>query len=150
MAAIDELLKRVADADLRRELTDAVAEVRRTKDYGLVSAHRIGYRRDADTWESLQVDFLVVSRRGDGTLGVSIVDPHGDFLADAKAKLSGLARFAEEFGDRFVRIESIVELPDGTMRLLDLQAETVRDAIDAYEESHVRALYESDIATTYA
>jgi hypothetical protein len=115
-----------------------------------VSAHRIGYRRDADTWESLQVDFLVVSRRGDGTLRVSIVDPHGDFLADAKAKLSGLARFAEEFGDRFVRIESIVELPDGTMRLLDLQAETVRDAIDAYEESHVRALYESDIATTYA
>jgi adenine-specific DNA-methyltransferase len=36
MAAIDELLKRIDDADLRKELTAAVAEVRRTKDYGLV------------------------------------------------------------------------------------------------------------------
>jgi type III restriction enzyme len=80
---------------------------------------------------------------------VSIVDPHEDFLADAKAKLIGLARFAERFGDRFVRIESIIELPDGTMRLLDIQDEKVRDAIEGFDESQVRALYESDAATTY-
>jgi type III restriction enzyme len=52
---------------------------------------------------SLQPDFIVVSRRSNGSLGASIVDPHGDFLADARAKLQALATFAEHHGDRFVR-----------------------------------------------
>ena len=42
------------------------------------------------------------SRRDDGSLGASIVDPHGDHLADAKAKPRGLANYAERFDDRFV------------------------------------------------
>ncbi len=46
------------------------------------NALRIAYRDDAGSWTSLQVDFLVVSRRDDGTLAVSIVDPHGDHLGD--------------------------------------------------------------------
>jgi adenine-specific DNA-methyltransferase len=36
MARIDDLLLRVSDSQLRAELTSAVAEVRRTKDFGLV------------------------------------------------------------------------------------------------------------------
>ncbi len=39
------------------------------------NALRIAYRDDAGSWTSLQVDFLVVSRRDDGTMAVSIVDP---------------------------------------------------------------------------
>ena len=38
-----------------------------------------------------------------GRWRASIVDPHGDHLADARAKLQALAMFAEQFGDRFVR-----------------------------------------------
>src|SRR5690606_11268284 len=41
------------------------------------SALRIGYVDDAGGWQSLQVDFVVVSRRHDGSLAASIVDPHG-------------------------------------------------------------------------
>ena len=50
---------------------------------------RIAYQNDEEEWASLQPDFIVVSRRTDGTLGASIVDPHGDYLADARAKLRG-------------------------------------------------------------
>ena len=62
----------------------------------------------------------------DGSLGASIVDPHGDHLADARAKLRALAAFAEQFGDRFVRIESIAKVDDGSLRVLDLGDPTVR------------------------
>jgi len=81
---------------------------------------RIAYLNDQDDWASLQPDFIVVSRRTDGTLGASIVDPHGDYLADARAKLQALAAFAERFGDRFVRIESVAKVEDGSLRVLDL------------------------------
>ncbi len=81
---------------------------------------RIAYENDAGAWASLQVDFVVVSRRDDGSLGPSIVDPHGDYLADAKAKLSALAQFAEDHGDEFVRIWSIGASSDGSLRYLDL------------------------------
>ncbi len=63
------------------------------------SALRIAYQDESGTWKSLQVDFLVVSRRDDGTLVASIVDPHGDHLADAKFKLRALADYAETYGD---------------------------------------------------
>ena len=68
----------------------------------------------------------MVSRRGDGTLGASIVDPHGDYLADARAKLQALANFAERVGERFVRIESVARVDDGTLRVLDLADPGVR------------------------
>ena len=54
----------------------------------------------------------MVSRRSDGTLGVSIIDPHGDYLADTRPKLQALARYAELYGDHYVRIESIVKVGD--------------------------------------
>lgn len=44
---------------------------------------RIAYQGDEGEWASLQPDFIIVSRRTDGTLGAAIVDPHGDYLADA-------------------------------------------------------------------
>ena len=68
---------------------------------------RIAYKNDQGDWASLQPDFIFVSRRSDGSLGASIVDPHGDHLADARAKLRALADFAERFADRFVRVESV-------------------------------------------
>ncbi len=45
---------------------------------------RIAYRDDAGVWRSLQVDFIIVSRRDDGSFAASIVDPHGDYLADTR------------------------------------------------------------------
>ena len=110
---------------------------------------RIAYRDDGGAWASLQPDFLVVSRRGDGTLGASIVDPHGDYLADARAKLHALARFADQFADQFVRIESVAKVDDGSLRVLDLTEGSVRAAVLAFEGAKVSALYESEHSRPY-
>jgi hypothetical protein len=113
------------------------------------SALRIAYQDDASKWGSLQVDFIVISRRDDGSLSASIVDPHGDHLADAKAKLRGLAAYAERFGHRYVRIESIAKVTDGRLRSLDLLEAKVRDAVRKFEGGKVTALYESAFAADY-
>lgn len=114
-----------------------------------VAAHRIGYETSDGDWASLQVDFLVVSRMPDGTLGVSLVDPHGSYLADALPKLKGLARFARAFGNEFVRIESIAEV-DGDLRVLDLQRSDVREAIESYTGAQATPLYEDPSAADYS
>ncbi len=113
------------------------------------AALRIAYETDAGDWTSLQPDFLVVSKRDDGILSVSIIDPHGDHLADAKNKLKALGRYAERFGDRFVRIESITEASDGTLRSLDLKEEPVREAVDDFVGAEVGALYESGVSLPF-
>ena len=110
---------------------------------------RIAYQNDEEAWASLQPDFIVVSRRSDGTLGASIVDPHGDHLADARAKLRALAGFAEQFGDRFVRIESVAKVDDGSLRVLDLGDPVVRADVLAFEGAKVTALYESERSRPY-
>jgi len=108
------------------------------------AALRIAYQTDAGDWTSLQPDFLVVSRRDNGKLGVSIVDPHGDHLADAKNKLKALAGYAERFGGQFVRIESVSEVSDGSLRSLDLTNEDVRATLADFDGAEVRVLYEDD------
>jgi type III restriction enzyme len=110
---------------------------------------RIAYQNDEDVWASLQPDFIVVSRRTDGTLGASIVDPHGDHLADARAKIRALAAFAEQFGDRFVRIESVAKVEDGSLRVLDLAAPAVRAEVRAFQGGKVTALYQSERSRPY-
>lgn len=91
-----------------------------------------------------------MSRRSDGTLGASIVDPHGDHLADARAKLRALAAFAEQFGDRFVRIESVAKVEDGSLRVLDLADAAVRADVLAFLGGKVTALYQSQHSRPYA
>jgi hypothetical protein len=113
------------------------------------ASFRIACLDDAGDWVSLQPDFLIVSRRSDGSLGASIVDPHGDYLADARSKLRALADFAEGYGDRFVRIESVAKVDDGSLRVLDLQDAAVRAEVLAFEGAKVSALYESAVARPY-
>ncbi|MGH9166205.1 MAG: hypothetical protein ACRDZW_11970, partial [Acidimicrobiales bacterium] len=109
------------------------------------SALRIAYQDEAGTWKSLQVDFLVISKKDDGTLAASIVDPHGDHLADAKSKLRALADYAEQYGGELLRVESIAKVGD-SLRALDLHDAKVRGAVRAFEGGKVTALYESDAA----
>lgn len=113
------------------------------------NALRIAYQDDAGAWTSPQVDVLIVSRRDDGTLGASIVDPHGDYLADAKAKLSALADFADTHGDHFIRIVSIAKGDDGSLRVLDLLEPHVRAAVRDFDGAKVTALYDSAVAVPY-
>jgi type III restriction enzyme len=110
---------------------------------------RIAYQNDEGEWASLQPDFIFVSRRTDGTLAASIVDPHGDFLADARAKLQALAAFAEGYRDRFVRIESVAKVEDGSLRVLDLVDPAVRAEVLGFQGAKVTALYESEHSRPY-
>ncbi len=110
---------------------------------------RIAYQDESGKWSSLQSDFLIVSRLDDGTLAASIVDPHGDYLADAKAKLRALADFAEQYGKRFLRIESVAKAADGTLRFLDLQDAKVRRAVRDFEGGKTSPLYNADHSAPY-
>jgi type III restriction enzyme len=110
---------------------------------------RIPYQDEAGKWSSLQIDFLIVSRRDDGTLAASILDPHGDYLADAKAKLRALADFADSYGYQFLRTQSIAKVADGTLRFLDLLDADVRKAVRTFEGGKVSTLYQSERATPY-
>lgn len=113
------------------------------------AALRIAYQDDADNWTSLQPDFVVVSEQDNGKLAASIIDPHGDHLADARAKLWALADYAEKYGDEFVRIESVAEAADKTLRVLDMKDPAVRAAVRAFKGAKVSALYESDDARPF-
>lgn len=110
---------------------------------------RIAYQDDEDEWASLQPDFIIVSRRSDGNLGASIVDPHGDHLADARAKLRALTDFAERYEDRFLRVDSIAEVRDGGLRVLDLTQPSVRTEVRQFEGGRITGLYESPSAATF-
>jgi hypothetical protein len=109
---------------------------------------RIAFLNDGDVWQSMQPDFIIVSRRNDGSLSAAIVDPHGDHLADARGKLRALAFFAEMYGDQFVRIESIAKV-GGDLRVLDLTDSVLREAVLGFSDAKVTGLYESDVAHPY-
>lgn len=136
----------VVDAELAR---DGFVAWYRNPGSATPASLRIAYQNEEGAWASLQPDFIIVSRRSDGSLGASIVDPHGDHLADARAKLRALASFAEQFGDRFVRIESVARVDDGSLRVLDLGDPVVRADVLAFDGAKVTVLYQSEHSRPY-
>ena len=107
---------------------------------------RIVYQDESEHWKSMQVDFIIISKLQGGPPASSIVDPHGDHLAVAKAKLRALAEFAEQFRDPFLRIESIAKVK-GELRSADLHDSHVRDAVRVFEGGSVTPLYNQNTRT---
>ena len=64
---------------------------------------------------------------------------HGHHLADALAKLRGRAEFASAHGESFHRVESVAQMKDGTLRVLDLTDPHIRETIKEAEDT--QALY---------
>jgi len=91
-----------------------------------------------DKWQAVRPDFLFFHAKADGSVGVSIVDPHGHHLADAIPKLRGLAIYAQQYGHQFTRIDAVTKI-DGRLYVLDLLKESVRDAIAENDDG--RTLY---------
>lgn len=116
----------------------------RNPDRAVKESLAIAYK-DNERWKALRPDFIFFGNGADGVV-VDIVDPHGYHLADAIPKLRGLASFAAEYGHEFRRIEAIANL-DGTMRVLDLQEASVREAVA--QATDAKALYASDLAHDY-
>lgn len=107
----------------------------------LQAPYRLG-----DQWKPMQPDFVFFTRKQDGSLAASIVDPHGDHLSDSLPKLKGLADFAEKYEDAFLRIEAISKVGD-ELRYLDLMDRAVRAAVR--EAKSAGEVYRSGAAARY-
>ncbi|HAS10496.1 MAG TPA: type III restriction endonuclease subunit R [Acidimicrobiaceae bacterium] len=95
---------------------------------------------------TLRPDFVFFTENDDGSIGASIVDPHGHHLGDALPKLRGLAGYAEQHGHHFQRIDAITKIGD-TLRVLDLTEPSVRAAVASATDA--AGLYQSNAATDY-
>lgn len=95
----------------------------------------------------LRPDFIFFSQLENGTIVADVVDPHGDYLADALPKLKGLASYAEEHLTHYRRIEAISKNKSGSFRMLDLTKEDVRAAVQAANSAE--GLYASSAAVDY-
>ena len=80
-------------------------------------------------------------------MGVSIVEPHGHQLADALPKLWVLADFSATHGEFFQRIEVVVRMKDGTLRVRDLTDAYTRENFTGGED--IETLYLSGGADDY-
>ena len=100
----------------------------------------------SDEYKIVRPDFIFFAAQADGTVAADLVDPHGLYLADALAKLKGLALYAEAHSDSYRRIESIAEV-NGVLRVLDLtRADVQRDIAQATD---VGTLYSGPLANDY-
>ncbi len=95
---------------------------------------------------TVRPDFVFFTEHDDGTIGASIVDPHGHHLGDALPKLRGLADYAERHGDHFQRIDAVAKIGD-TLRVLDLTEPSVRAAVA--DATDTATLYGGEHATDY-
>lgn len=88
----------------------------------------IAYRDETTgNWRSMHPDFIFFHEI-EGEPKASIVDPHGHHLDDSLVKLQALARFAEQHGHAFHRIEALSKVGD-VMKVLNLQDENVRSIV---------------------
>jgi hypothetical protein len=140
---LNEWEMQVLEAELGRETCIAWY---RNPSRATESAIRIPYRTK-DKWSSMQPDFLFFSRKADGSLCASIVDPHGVHLADALDKLKGMAEFAERRKGIYLRIESLAKNNAGEMVKLDMTDPAVRKAVA--EAEHASDLFNGPAAIKY-
>lgn len=90
-------------------------------------------------------DFIVFHQTDSGLLP-SIVDPHGFHLADAPAKLRGLAAYAATHGDSYARIDAVAKIGDQLLAL-DLKSEATRELIMAQAADGVEELFREHAGT---
>ncbi|WP_342320090.1 DEAD/DEAH box helicase [Corynebacterium mayonis] len=129
---------KVVETEMARH--GAVSWYRNPSRPGRDALSAVYYDEATGRWRSVQPDFIFFLRDSEGAMRASIVDPHGAYLGDALGKLRGLARYAEQYGDRFVRIESVSGADAKSLRVLDLKSEAVRAAV--VEAASAEAVYE--------
>lgn len=137
-AKLNEWEQKVVSTEMDRN--GAVAWYRNPSRPSPDAVTAVYYDEATGRWRSVQPDFIFFLRDRDGAMRASIVDPHGAYLGDALGKLRGLARYAEQYGDRFVRIESVSGTDAESLRVLDLKSEAVRAAVR--EATDAEAVYE--------
>ncbi len=102
---------------------------------------------EADENRILRPDFIFFIRLDDGSVAADLIDPHGDYLADAMPKLKGLAEYAAGNLATYRRIEAVSKTKSGAYRMLDMTKEDVRAAVMA--ATSAEGLYASPVAVDY-
>jgi type III restriction enzyme len=98
---------------------------------------------EGGTIKPLYPDFIVY-RKVKGQTVADILDPHSSSYADAIPKAKGLAKYAEQHGAQFGRIELIHKV-NSQLRRLDLKDEAIRSKImKATERPHLDRLFGMD------
>lgn len=137
-AKLNEWEQKVVSTEMGRN--GAVAWYRNPSRPSPDAVTAVYYDEATGRWRSVQPDFIFFLRDRENTMRASIVDPHGAYLGDALGKLRGLARYAEQYGELFVRIESVSGTDAESLRVLDLKSEAVRVAVA--EAISAEAVYE--------
>lgn len=98
---------------------------------------------DGQRWRSMYPDF-VFFHEIDGELRPSIVDPHGHHQADTSAKWRGLAKYAEDHGHSYHRIDAVINSRQrGRVERLDLKNREARNALStAAGESDIERIFD--------
>mgnify|MGYP002719455208 FL=1 len=143
-ARLNEWETIVVDTEMERN--GAEAWYRNPSRPGVDTLTAVYYDEATGRWRSVQPDFIFFLRDGEGRMRASIVDPHGAYLGDALGKLRGLARYAEQYGEHFLRIESISGANTESLKALDLKSEKVRAAVN--EATSAEAVYR-DLGVDY-
>ncbi len=95
-------------------------------------------------------DFIILQSSDGDSVSASVVDPHGQFLADASDKLRGLAEYAAKHGDSFTRIVSVIKNERGEFRMLDLKDPTIRKSLkNLRSQDDIENIY-SEFGSVYA
>lgn len=129
---------------LNRELADPEMVGWYRNPTGGPSALRIPYQGEQRD-RAMYPDFIVFHQTDSGLLP-SIVDPHGFHLADAPAKLRGLAAYAATHGDSYARIDAVAKIGDQLLAL-DLKSEATRELIMAQAADGVEELFREHAGT---
>lgn len=90
-------------------------------------------------YRGLSPDFVFFHQNDDGIVP-SILDPHAQSLSDSVPKLKGLVKYAQDHGQKFQRIESIIKFND-IFYSLNLKDESVQAAVVAYSDARPETLY---------
>ncbi|MGV0396845.1 DEAD/DEAH box helicase family protein [Corynebacterium suicordis] len=106
----------------------AVGWYRNPSRAGAESVTAVFFDDVSKAWRNMQPDFVFFREVG-GVVRPSIVDPHGHHLGDALDKLKALAAYAQEHGDKFVRIESLSGDDVASLKVVDVKEEKVRHVI---------------------
>jgi type III restriction enzyme len=71
---------------------------------------------------------MLIFRRPKSKIVIDILEPHGDHYADHLSKAQGLARYAQNHGEGFGRIE-MIRLAKGRLERLDMQDNKIRGKV---------------------
>jgi hypothetical protein len=102
--------------------------------------------RDGDDYRLMHPDFIFFAQQADGSILADIVDPHDHQRANALPMIQGLARYVENHGAAYRRVETVARMGE-RFRSLDLTSGEVREA--AYQATSAESLYRSTAARDY-